>query len=132
MVTQTTACPPTGVIGSPGTVAAALVQTATVTQVFPGENNQLAGTTTITDTIPPGSGTGLLFQGQTLTFSIAATGVQFSAPFTVTPTAGVNLGGGLGVPVTCSLNVARTSCSVTQTGTDAAGDRQRDPLQHPP
>lgn len=120
LVSQATACAPTGVFGSPGTVANALTQTATNTQVFPGENNQPAGTSTISD-VTAGPGTGTLFAGQTLTFSVAAAGVKFSTPFTVDPTAGVNLGGGPGTPVQCSLNVARTSCSVTVTA-DVAGD----------
>jgi len=109
----------TTTIGSPGTVAAALTQTTTNTTINPGETNQVGGTLTLSEAP---SGTGTDFTGLTITFAISApaAGVQYSASPIATPTGGLNLGGGLGVGVPCTINVARTACSVTVTA-DAAG-----------
>ena len=77
-VTQTVgAC---SAISSPGTVGSvvtqnAALQAATQQQVNPGQQNQLAGTTTITE-----PSAGFLAAASTLTFKISAPGVLFSNP----------------------------------------------------
>jgi hypothetical protein len=83
-VTQTVAA--CGSISSPGTVGSvatqnAALQAATQQQVNPGQQNQLAGTTTITE-----PSAGFLAAASVLTFKISAPGVLFSNPPTATVT----------------------------------------------
>src|SRR5207237_2194693 len=99
-------CNPT-VIGSPGTVANALTASGSgATQVLPGENNQPAGTVTVSEA--PSSPAGTL-GGETLTFTISspASGVVFSVAPPVTTTGGVT------APATCALSVDRHTCTVS-------------------
>jgi len=96
-------------IGSPGTVADALTVTSSgATQVLPGENNQPAGSVTISDT-PSGTATSLNGQTITLTITSPASGVVFSVAPPVTYAPGTGVSG----PATCSLSVDRKSCTIT-------------------
>ncbi len=73
------------VLASPGTIGAIVTQNATSKVVFPGQNNQLAGTTTA---VEPSAG--FLAANSTLTFTLP-TGVLFSQA----PVAGVTASGGI-------------------------------------
>ncbi|MDR3662167.1 MAG: hypothetical protein P4L86_17600, partial [Mycobacterium sp.] len=111
---------------SPGTVGAVVtqggaLQKATQQQVNPGQQNQLAGTTTITE-----PSAGFLAAASTLTFKISAAGVLFSNP----PTASVPVVTALGKPTgltATAANVAGTlpaatySYEVTALGVTSAG-----------
>lgn len=101
-------------IGSPGTVAAALTVSSTgATQILPGENNNLAGSVTVSDSP---NGTNTLLNGESLTFTISspASGVVFS----VAPP--VSYFSDVAGPGTCSLSVDRHTCTVSGL-TDGAG-----------
>lgn len=112
-------------IGSPGTIGDALTQTTdTPIVVNVGENNQPAATSHW-DEFPNGDGNE--FAG-TLVFSIIspASGVTFSSAPGVDPDGGVDLGGGPGTEVPCSLSVDRMSCSVTVVSNAAVPDDEID------
>jgi hypothetical protein len=98
-------CPAT--LSSPGTVVDALNQTATSVQVFPGENNQVAGTTTVAEV-----NTGFLAAGTVVTFTLTPDGVLFSggalSPTLTAAGAGFALTSG-----TCAVSVDRKSCTAT-------------------
>ena len=73
-VSQSTACAPTGVLASPGTVVDSLIYNSPAQPtVIPGENNQDAGDLSVTERTA-----GFLSAGTTLTFTIATAGVTFS------------------------------------------------------
>ncbi|MDR3660443.1 MAG: hypothetical protein P4L86_08595, partial [Mycobacterium sp.] len=98
-------------LASPGTVGNAVTQTAVTGTANPGEQNQVTGTTTITETAA-----GYLAAGTVLTFSISApaSGVTFSTSPTAFVTAGTGLTLGAGTPsALCVLQVGGTSCQVT-------------------
>ena len=89
VVTQTV--PVCSAFASPGTVGAvvtqgAALQKATQQQVNPGQQNQLAGTTTITE-----PSAGFLAAASTVTFKISAAGVLFSSPPSVFVAPGTQL-----------------------------------------
>jgi hypothetical protein len=113
-VTQTVAA--CGAISSPGTVGSvatqnAALQAATQQQVNPGQQNQPAGTTTLTE-----PSAGFLAAASTITYKISAPGVLFSHA----PTATVS-GTGIAVPApTLSYTVAYPTPAVTG-GLNAAG-----------
>ena len=74
-------------LASPGTVGSAVTQTATSTNINPGQQNQQGGTTQIVET-----SAGVIAANAVLTFAISAptSGVTFSTSPTVTSTAGVS------------------------------------------
>lgn len=96
-------------LGSPGTVGNAVTQTAVTGSAVPGEQNQATGNTTITETAA-----GYLAANTVLTFTISApaTGVTFSHSEWADPSAQIDLGSGLGVPVLCVLQIGQTACTV--------------------
>ena len=98
-------------LASPGTVGNAVTQTAVTGTANPGEQNQVTGTTTITETAA-----GYLAAGTVLTFTISAptSGVTFSSSPTAYVTGGTGLTLGSGTPsALCVLQVGGTSCTVT-------------------
>ena len=105
-------CPAT--LGSPGTVVDALEQTATSVQIFPGENNQAAGDTTVSEV-----NAGFLAAGTVITFTLDPAGVLFSggssSPLVTVAGAGFALTSG-----TCAVSVDRRSCTVTVDTASAA------------
>jgi len=107
-VTQTVAnCNLTG-MSSPGTVADVVVQDAgAATTVNPGENNQAAANTTITEQTA-----GYLASGTVLTFTLSA-GLFSNSP--VVSAAGLTLGTSV-----CNISFDRKSCTVTTTSASAA------------
>jgi hypothetical protein len=74
-------------LASPGTVGSAVTQTATSTNINPGQQNQQGGTTQIVET-----SAGVIAANAVLTFAISVptSGVTFSTAPTVTSTAGVS------------------------------------------
>jgi hypothetical protein len=97
-------------LASPGTVGNAVTQTAVTGTANPGEQNQVTGTTTITETAA-----GYLAAGTVLTFTISAptSGVTFSSSPTAFVTAGnLTLGSGFSSAL-CVLQFGGTSCQVT-------------------
>jgi hypothetical protein len=99
-------CPAT--LSSPGTVVDALEQDATSLQVFPGENNQPAGTTTVSEV-----NTGFLGAGTVVTFTLDAAGVLFSGGSS-SPDLDVLSGTGFALTTTaCVVSVDRKSCTAT-------------------
>lgn len=107
-------------IGSPGSVANAVNQTAgTPTVVVPGQTNQATANTTVAE-YPLGDQVTL---SGTITFTITTAGVVFSGSPTANPTSDISLGAllpvgppsGLGTPVACNVSADRKSCSVTVT-----------------
>jgi hypothetical protein len=101
------ACPgATTTLSSPGTVGDVVIQeTGVPTNIFPGEQNQGAQSTSIRELtlgyVPVG----------TLTFTLSATGVQFSSsPAVADNDAGMTLGSSF-----CNVSSDRSSCSVSVT-----------------
>lgn len=106
-----------GEVASSGTVARALTQSAAgPTQVLPGQNNQPAGTVTLSETAPASNGAQFA-AGQVVTFTISnpAAGVLFSASPAVTTAGGLTTSAGL-----CQISADRRSCTVTITGVSGA------------
>ncbi len=89
-VSQSTACAPSGVLASPGTVVDSLIYNApTQLTVVPGENNQPAGNLSVTERV---GSAGFLSAGTTLTFTIATAGVTFSTAPSASITSGTLTG----------------------------------------
>lgn len=110
-VTQSVAV--AGLLGAPGTVVKTITQTAIVGSAFvqPGENNQVAGSTTLTESSAATFSTNMV-----VTFTLDTAGVLFSAAPVATPSATMALNSAaVGVGVPCALSFDRTSCSVTVT-----------------
>ncbi|MDA8238155.1 MAG: hypothetical protein M0T75_09800 [Chloroflexi bacterium] len=96
-------------IASPGTVADVVVEsTSGATGVVPGEQNQAAGSVTVTEQTA-----GYIAAG-TLTFTLSPANVLFSASPSVSKT------GNIGVGSTCNLSFDRTSCTVTVSAASTA------------
>lgn len=95
-------------LASPGTVRDVLKQTATSKMVFPGESNQLAGTTTLAEIAPT---VGFFKVNEVVTFTLP-TGVKFSGasanglPTLTAAGAGFTLTSG-----TCAISIDRQSCT---------------------
>ena len=106
-VSQATACAPNGVLAAPGTVVNSLIYLSpSVSNVFPGENNQgVASLSAAERTV------GFLSVGTVVTFTISTAGVQFSTP----PTIAVNGAAGTLAFGSVTLDAARTSASATVT-----------------
>jgi hypothetical protein len=102
---------------SPGSVTASISQDATALQVNPGQNNQPAGTTTITENT---NSAGVLAVGTVVTFTLPA-GVTFSYAPTALPNGFLDLGNGYNTNVACALAFTLQSCSVTVAHTTATG-----------
>jgi hypothetical protein len=99
-------CPAT--LSSPGTVVDALEQDATSVQVFPGENNQEAGETVVSEL-----NTGFLGAGTVVTFTLDAAGVLFSGGAS-SPDLDVLSGTSFALTTTsCVVSVDRKSCTAT-------------------
>ena len=110
-------------LASAGTVANALTQTSTVGVILPGENNQVGGTTDLSEA-PAGTGNDYT-AGEIVTFTISAptTGVVFSGPEIANPSSGLDLGRWPRQrPVPCSPNITRTACTVTVVSNAAGTD----------
>ncbi len=106
-------CPAT--LSSPGTVVDALEQTATSVGVFPGENNQPAGTTTVSE-----ANLGFLGAGTVVTFTLTA-GVLFSggaASPTIDEIVETTF---LLTSTTCAVSVDRKSCTATVDTAETVG-----------
>jgi hypothetical protein len=108
-----------GLINGIGTVVKTITQTATSTTVQPGEFNQVAGTTTLTESDP-----GTFSKNMVVTFTLDTAGVLFSAAPVADPNgAALALNSAppisppplAGVPVPCALSFDRKSCAVTVT-----------------
>jgi len=107
-------------IGSAGTVASALTETAaTPLTVTVGENNQPVANVLLAEA-PSGAPRSLT---GTVTFTITAPGVLFSASPTVTPSsANIALNAGIpGANGVCTVSVDRKSCTVTVANTEPTG-----------
>ena len=117
VVTQTNACLPNGVLGSPGTVVAALTfDTPLNPVVFPGENNSPAG-----DLVLHEPSAGFLPAASTFTYTIATAGVQFSTAPTLggQSTITANTAASPSVVTTAAAHGLVTGNSVTITGSNS-------------
>jgi hypothetical protein len=112
VVSQTTACGASAILGSPGTVVAALTYNNPTPKaiVFPGENNSPA-----TNLVLVEPSIGFLPAASTFTYTIATTGVVFSTAPTVSDDNAVMV---LSAPV---LSADRKSATVTVTTASTVG-----------
>jgi hypothetical protein len=108
-------CPAT--LSSPGTVVDALEQDATSAQVFPGENNQLAGTTTVSEV-----NTGFLGAGTVVTFTLDVAGVLFSGGAASPTIDEIGETTFALTSTTCAVSVDRKSCTATVDTAETVGD----------
>jgi hypothetical protein len=108
-------CPAT--LSSPGTVVDALEQDATSLQIFPGENNQLAGTTTVNEV-----NTGFLAAGTVVTFTLDAAGVVFSGGSSSPTIDEIGETTFALTSTTCAVSVDRKSCTATVDTAETVGD----------